>query len=367
MPISRDPQDKATVLVTGVSGFLGSHVALTALKAGFSVVGSVRRPNAAEHVTRALAEAGGDVQHLSFTTLDLLSDEGWAEAAARCDHLIHVASPFVALMPDDPDDLIRPAVEGTRRAINAALAAGHERIVLTSSMAAVHHGHDDEDRVYGPSDWTRRDGPLVSAYAASKTLAEREAWRLVEQAGQRDRLAVINPAAMLGPLLDDDPGTSVATLIPMLTGRMPMVPEITLEYVDVRDVAEAHVAALTSSEAGGQRHILAGSSLSLWEIAGIVRKALPEYAGKLPRRQMPGWFAFILKHFNKPLRDAAPFLGIRRCSDSSSGTALIGHPLRPLRDTIVETVQSLRARRQIPLVNADDAASRKGLQKTRHG
>jgi dihydroflavonol-4-reductase len=131
--------------------------------------------------------------------------------------------------------------------------------------------------------------------------------------------------------------------------------------------AEAHVAALTSSEAGGQRHILAGSSLSLWEITGIVREALPEYGGKLPRRQMPGWFAFILKHFNKPLRDAAPFLGIRRCSDSSSGTALIGHPLRPLRDTIVETVQSLRARRQIPPVNADDAASRKGLQKTRHG
>lgn len=366
MPISRDQQDKGTVLVTGVSGFLGSHVALAALKSGFSVVGSVRRPNAAEHVTKALAEAGGVVQHLSFATLDLLSDEGWAEAAARCDHMIHVASPFVTLMPDDPDDLIRPAVEGTRRAIDVALASGHERIVLTSSMAAVHHGHDDEDRVYGPSDWTQLDGPLVSAYAASKTLAEREAWRLVEQAGQRERLAVINPAAMLGPLLDADPGTSVATLIPMLTGKMPMVPEITLEYVDVRDVAQAHVAALTSSDAGGQRHILAGPSLSLWEIAGIVREALPEYAGQLPKRQMPGWFAFILKHFNKSLRDAAPFFGVRRRSDSGAGIALIGHPLRPLRDTIVETVLSLGAHGLIPSASSAPARAA-SLQKVRHG
>ncbi len=343
MPTPNDPQHNGTVLITGISGFLGGHVALIALEAGWSVVGSVRRPERADRVAKALAAAGGDTRRLSFVTLDLLSDDGWADATACCHHMIHIASPFVTIMPDNPDDLIRPAVEGTRRAVRAALAAGHERIVLISSMAAIHHGRDDEDRLYGPADWSRLDGRLVSAYAASKTLAEQAAWQMVEEAGERKRLAVINPAAMLGPLLDDDPGTSVATLIPMLAGKMPIVPEIILEYVDVRDVAEAHVAALTADSAGGQRHIMAGPSLSLLEIAEILREALPDYAGKLPKRQMSGWLAGIIKHFNRSLRDAAPFLGIRRRSDSSSGAALIGHPLRPMRDTLVETVQSLRA------------------------
>lgn len=343
MSVRNDPQDRGAVLITGISGFLGGHVALAALNAGWSVVGGVRRPERANRMAKALAAAGGDVRRLSFVTLDLLSDDGWADAAAGCDRMIHIASPFVTIMPDNPDDLIRPAVEGTRRAVRAALAAGHERIVLTSSMAAIHHGRDNEDRVYGPSDWTRLDGPLVSAYAASKTLAEQAAWRMVEEAGERRRLVVINPAAMLGPLLDDDPGTSVATLIPMLAGKMPIVPEIILEYVDVRDVAEAHIAALTADSAGGQRYIMAGPSLSLLEIANTLREAQPDSAGKLPKREMPGWFTAILKLFNRSLRDAAPFLGIRRRSDSSSGVALIGHPLRPMRDTLVETVRSLRA------------------------
>jgi dihydroflavonol-4-reductase len=189
---------------------------------------------------------------------------------------------------------------------------------------------------------------LVSAYAASKTLAERAARQMVDEAGGRQRLVAINPAAMLGPLLDDDPGTSVATLIPMLTGRMPMAPEIVLEYVDVRDVAEAHVAALTASDAGGRRNVLAGPSLSLLELAGFMRKAFPEYAGKLPRRQMPGWLAQVVKRFNKSLRDTEPFLEIRRRSDSSSGIALVGHPLRSMDETVAETVRSLRARGLVP-------------------
>lgn len=159
MPDTRDPQSERTVLVTGVSGYLGGHVALAALTARHRVIGGVRRPEAIEKAKRALAVvAGGDTDRLSLATLDLLSDQGWAEAAARCDSTIHVASPFVTVMPRDPDDLIRPAVEGTRRAVHSALAAGHGRIVLTSSMAAVHHGHDDGDRRTD-----RRTGPISTA------------------------------------------------------------------------------------------------------------------------------------------------------------------------------------------------------------
>jgi nucleoside-diphosphate-sugar epimerase len=332
---------QGTVLVTGISGFLGGHVALELLKAGHRVLGSARNEAKGAAARRAIGAAGGDVSRLTHVELDLLSDAGWSEAAAGCTHLIHVASPFVTVMPRDPDALLRPAVEGTRRALTAALEAGHERIVLTSSLSAIDFGHRRYDRVFTEAEWSDLDGPDVTAYAASKTLAEREAWRLVEAAGRRDSLAVINPSAIMGPLLDRDPGTSAAILLPMLKGEMPMAPDIRLEYADVRDVAAAHVAALTAPEAGGRRHIVTGRSLSLIEVAGILRAAFPDRADKLPRRALPGWFARIMLPFNKALRDAKPFLGVRRQSDGSAGRALIGRDPIPAEEAVIASARSM--------------------------
>jgi nucleoside-diphosphate-sugar epimerase len=175
----------------------------------------VRNAAKGEIVRKSLEAAGGDVSRLELVELDLMSDRGWAGAAAGCDFLQHVASPFVLRMPKDKNELIRPAVEGTRRALAAAIAAGHQRMVLTSSLAAIDCGHRDDRDTFTEAHWTDLDGPLVTAYAESKTRAEREAWALVEREGQRDRLTVINPGAILGPLLDDDPGTT-GSLIPRL-------------------------------------------------------------------------------------------------------------------------------------------------------
>ena len=206
-----------TVLLTGVSGFLGGHVALALLNAGYQVRGSLRSLGKADHVRTTLAKAGADVSRLEFVALDLLGDQGWEAAAQGCRYLVHTASPVAARMPTDKMELIRPAVEGTERALNAALKAKVERVVLTSSMAAIAAGHDlARTTPFTAADWTNLNGRPVSAYVESKTRAERRAWELMKAAGRESDLAVINPAYIFGPLLDEDPGTSVGLIARLL-------------------------------------------------------------------------------------------------------------------------------------------------------
>jgi nucleoside-diphosphate-sugar epimerase len=214
------------VLVTGISGFLGGHVALQLLKAGYTVRGSVRSLEKADAVRANLGRAGVDTTRLEFVALDLLADKGWSEAMEGVRFLQHTASPFTLEQPGDPRELIRPAVKGTRRAIEAALATQVERVVLTSSIAAIQYGHKDYSRTLTEADWTNVDAPTTGAYPQSKTLAEREAWSLMEAAGRRSDLAVINPAAIFGPLLDNDPGTSSMLVKRLLDGSLPAVPRL---------------------------------------------------------------------------------------------------------------------------------------------
>jgi dihydroflavonol-4-reductase len=327
------------VLVTGVSGFLGGHVALELLKAGYRVRGSVRSLAKGAKVREALERAGANVSSLEFVELDLLSDKGWEDAAKGCDFLQHIASPFVLERPKDPDVLIRPAVEGTRRALESALAAGVSRMVVTSSLAAIDSGHRDYSRLLTENDWSDLSGPNVNAYMKSKTLAEREAWRIVDGVGERDRLAVINPGAILGPLLDDDPGTSGNLIVRLLNGRVPMAPRVILEYVDVRDVAHAHVAAMEAPGAGS-RLIVSDKAMSLMEVVAVLRSEFPSFAQKLPRREMPDWFARFVSLFDASLRDSAAFIGRRLRSDASEAVKLLGRPLIPARDAAIATAQS---------------------------
>lgn len=328
------------VLCTGVSGFLGSHIAFQLLTAGYHVRGSVRSPVKAEKVRTTLRQAGADISRLELIQLDLLEDTGWKQAARGCTSVIHTASPFVLTMPKDPSDLIRPAVEGTRRAMTAALESGVDRIVVTSSVAAIVHGHDNYERVLTGADWTNLKGPRLTAYIRSKTLAEQAAWSLAEEAGRRQNLAVINPGGILGPLLDDDPGTTGALVVRMLQGGMPAAPAVRLGWVDVRDVAEAHIAAMKSSGAGGRRHIVSGETLSLMQIAEVLGAGIPEYRKRMPRFEMPGWVIPIIAAFDRSLRDIAPETGPIKRTDPTAAEALLGRSLRPASEAVLATGHS---------------------------
>jgi dihydroflavonol-4-reductase len=331
------------VLVTGISGFLGGHVALHLLAEGYTVRGSVRSLSRAEKVRTTLAANGADISRLEIVALDLSSDTGWSEAMAGVRYLQHVASPFVIEQPRDKQELIRPAVEGTRRAITAALTAGVERIVLTSSIAAIVYGHTDYSKTFTTADWTDPDSPRTSAYPESKLRAEREAWSIVESFGARERLSTINPAAILGPLLDDDPGTSGALIQRLLNGSVPAAPRMTFSIVDVRDVAAAQLAAMTSPEAAGHRHILAEREMSVFELAQALRPHFPQLASRFPRFELPDWVVRAVGLFDPQIRTNTQELGNIRRVDGSAGRALLGRPLIPATDAALATARSLIA------------------------
>ena len=328
-----------TVLVTGISGFLGGHVALQLLEAGYKVRGSVRNLSKADKVRDTLRTAGADVSRLEFVALDLLSDAGWAEAMGGIRFLQHTASPFVLETPKDPNDLIRPAVEGTRRAIAAALASQVERVVLTSSIAAIQYGHADYSRAYDEADWTNLNSPNTGAYPRSKTLAEREAWTLMDAAGRHDDLAVINPAGIFGPLLDEDPGTSSMLVRRLIDGKLPAVPKLAMSVVDVRDVAALHVDAMTNPAAAGRRCIASEGTYWMSDIGRMLRPVFPDR--RIPTGELPGWLLRIVALFDRDVRDNIHEIGTMKRIDGARGSLRLGRKLISTEQSSIATAQSL--------------------------
>lgn len=330
-------------LVTGISGFIGGHVALALLYAGYTVRGSIRDLGRAEGVALMLGRAGADLRRLELVELDLLSDEGWGEAMVGCRYLIHVASPLVVRQPTDRDELIRPAVEGTRRAVGMALAADVERIVVTSSAAAISQGHPvDRAEPFTAADWSATDGPDVTAYTESKTRAELEAWSLAEDDGRRLDLATINPVVTLGPLLDADAAVSPLLIQRLLDGGIPFAPGLYVNLVDVRDVAALHLAAMASPLAGGQRLIAAAGALSVLQLAQGLKPSFPAFAARLPRHEAPDWLVRLLAMVSPEVRDAAGGLGLpARRFDTLAAETLLGRPFITPRLAAAATAQSL--------------------------
>lgn len=331
------------VLVTGGSGFLGAHCIIALAEAGYRVRTTVRSREREPALRALLASAGADLgDRLWVGSADLSEDDGWAEAVTGADYAFHVASPFPLIQPRNADDVVRPAREGALRLLRAARDAGVRRVVLTSSFAAVGYGHAASDqKPFIEDDWTDPDAD-VSPYVRSKTLAERAAWEFVDREGGALELSVINPVGIFGPVLGPALSSSIEIVKRLMEGSMPGIPRVFSGIVDVRDVADLHVRAMTAPAASGQRFLaIAGNPMSMSEMAQVLRAELGESAARVPTRVLPNWVVRSAAVFQPALRDVARRLdSLTVASNAKARQMLDWHP-RSNEEALVATAESL--------------------------
>ena len=333
-----------TVLVTGGSGFVGGHCILQLLEAGYRVRTTVRSLTREPEV-RAMLEKGGakSTEGVAFFAADLTSDAGWDAAVKGCDYVLHVASPFPAGQPKHEDDLIVPAREGALRVMKAARDAGVKRVVLTSSFAAIGYGHPPKGGVFTEKDWSDATSPKVAAYPKSKTLAEKAAWDFVAREGKQLELSVVNPVGIFGPVLGKDYSTSIELVKRLVDGAMPGLPKLWFGIVDVRDVADMHLRAMTSPAAKGERFLcVSGDFMSIAEIAAAMRARLGEDGKRIPKRVLPSWLLRIAALFDPTIGLLVPELGKPKNGTSEKAQRLLGWKPRSREDALVASARSLK-------------------------
>ncbi len=335
--------DKGTVLVTGGSGYIGGWCVIALLQQGYRVRTTVRNLAREGEVRAALGKAAELGDALSFHAADLTADAGWDDAVAGCDYVLHVASPLGVAEPKDPNELIVPAREGARRVLGAAIKAGVKRVVQTSSVAATSKPTGSPDSVSDETQWTDPALPKVSAYAQSKTLAERAAWELIESAGGATSLATVNPTLVLGPVLGRDFSESVQVVERLVSGRVPGLPRLGFNIVDVRDVADLHIRAMTAPEAAGQRFIAAGSWAWMADLAALLRAKLGSDGARVPTRKVPDFVIRLAGLFDKDLGSVTPGLGLKHDFSSAKAQQLLGWKPRPTEETVLDCARSLIA------------------------
>jgi len=331
------------VLVTGGSGYVGGWCVVRLLQQGYTVRASVRNLAKESAARAAIAREAPDQARLSFCALELGSDEGWDKAVEGCDYVLHVASPLGVNNPKDPDELIVPAREGAKRAVGAALRAGVTRVVITSSVAANHRDTDARETVSDETVWSNPDSPRLSAYMKSKTIAERAAWDLASSMGAPGKLVSVNPTLIAGPVLSNDFSDSVKVIQRLLTGSVPGVPRLGWNFVDVRDLADLHILAMTHPDAGGERFIGGGTFGWMGDVADLLRARLGDAAGKVTRRRVPDFVIRLAALFDSELAYVAPGLGQRHDYSPAKALARLGWKSRPFEDTVLDCARSLIA------------------------
>jgi dihydroflavonol-4-reductase len=330
-------------LVTGGSGFIGSHCILQLLAAGHQVRTTVRSL-AREGDVRAMLKVGGAEpgNRLSFVAADLEKDAGWAEAAAGCESVLHVASPFPQKLPKHEDELIVPAREGALRVLRASRDASVRRVVLTSSFAAIGYGHPRQEAPFNETDWTDPNGADVLPYVKSKTLAERAAWDFVAREGRGLELSVVNPVGVFGPVLGPDYSTSILIVQRLMDGAMPGCPRLYFGAVDVRDVADLHIRAMTAPAAKGERFLaVAGDFVSILDIAKMLKDRLGTSAKRVPTRELPDWLVRVASLFDPAVKQILPELGKRKNATNEKARRVLGWAPRSNEDAVVATAESL--------------------------
>ena len=329
-----------TVLVTGGTGFVAGWCIVELLRRGYAVRTTVRSLSKEAAVRAAVASGGASGDPLTFFAADLTNDEGWDAAVEGCDYVLHVASPLGGGALQDRNTLIAPARDGTLRVLRAAAKAGVKRVVMTSAAAAARPPLGS-DRVSDETIWADPADPQFDAYRVSKILAERAAWDFMSTANGSTELTCILPGAVFGPILTAENSGSVEIIRRLLEGRPGAVPRLGFWIVDVRDLADLHIRAMTAPEAAGQRFLATGDFLWMEDIARALRSKLGSRAAKTPSRRLPDFVVRLLLPFMPQLRPLAPLLGRKFALTPEKARRVLGFSPRPATTTVVDCAESL--------------------------
>jgi dihydroflavonol-4-reductase len=330
------------VLVTGGSGYIASYVIAQLLVEGYKVRATIRSLGREPKVREMLAKIAPDQSNLSFFQADLTSDAGWREAMDGMDFVQHLASPISATLPKHEDELIVPAREGALRALRFGVEAGVKRVVMTSSMAAIAYGLDqDPETPMDETRWSDENHSDTSPYIRSKVIAEKAAWDFMKTNGGSMELTTINPSAVLGPVLGSDFSASILIVQKLLNGDFPACPRIGFALVDVRDIADLHVRAMTHAKAAGERFLGAGDFLWMTDVAKILREDLGQQGRKVPKGNLPSWLVKLLGNVDPVTRSIVYELDRYRPVTSQKAKNLLGWTLRDDRTSILDTARSL--------------------------
>lgn len=334
--------NKSKVLLTGVTGFLGSHTAIELLNRGYQVTGSLRDMKRADAIQKVIATHTQSISNLSFVQADLLDKRAWVAACENQDYVIHTASPFPRELPKNENELIIPAKEGTLHVIQAAKQNQVKRVVLVSSISTVVYGKqiDELDSVFTEDHWTDESNKRDTApYIRSKTIAEKAAWDFIKEEGKGMELVSILPGAMLGPVLEGDFGTSANIIVKILSGNMPAMPKIGFEIVDVRSVAKLLVDALEIEKAAGNRYMASEGHMSMKEVAEVLKTHFPER--KISTTNLPNFLARLMSIFEPALKPVLLDLGLRRKVDASKAKRELGWKGHSMEKAIIDCANSV--------------------------
>ena len=329
-----------TVLVTGGTGFIGLHCLQQLLDKGYKVRTTIRSESRKQEVLEAMKKHSSNCENLEFYIADLLKDDGWKEAVEGSKYVLHVASPFFLGEPENEDVFIKPAVEGTLRVLKACADADVQKVVLTSSFAAVGYGHPREKEVYTEEDWSSVDGE-ISAYAKSKTLAEKAAWEFVENLEESKKfdLTVINPVAVTGPMLTSDIGSSNDFLLKLISGSMPACPKIHMGYIDVRDVAKAHIFSMTEEKTNGERIIVSENEMFFAEVGKTLNEAGFK---KSPTKELPNFLVKLMSFFVGELKTLLSALDRKGDIDKTKAERFFDWEYISTEQSVTETAKQLQ-------------------------
>ena len=326
------------VLVTGATGYIGLHCVDQLLKQGYAVNGSVRSPERKDEIFEALKKNNTPTDNLNIFTFNLTEDAGWDEGMMGCDYVLHVASP-ISLDAQDEEYFVGPAVAGVERALKFAKKHQVKKVVLTSSVAAIFETTVLK-QYYDESDWSDPNKPEINHYAKSKTLAEMAAWDFIKNEGNPFEFAVINPALVIGPSLSSDLGESNKAISLLVTGKMPITVPLQFGYVDVRDVASAHILAMQNPESNGERFALSEKDLWYKDVAKLLRT---NGFNKAPKINLPKWAAKFLALFSNEIKFALPTIGrVRSVKNTSKAKDILGWDPRPAEDSILEVAEQIK-------------------------